>query len=277
MFAHKCLSWIEVENTQRLREEGLYRISGSLAAITRLKEAADKDAINFIIDPTEDTHNVTGVLKMYLRDMAEPLVPYKLYSLFVEAVTITHYPKRDEAIQIVLKSLPPDNRVIFDRLFYHLHKVASFVLDNKMDSKNLALVFTPTILRPNEASLGVDIDDTAHTINFISYLIEKPDFYLHPNLLVSPRSQYTFNDLDSTSTLIPHIIFGGPPTDVPPAPLDIPIPISNYSSSTPVSPLGSPLGSPTQESFHSYEKDQLPKVISVPIIHEKKKKDWDNY
>jgi len=261
MFVHKCLSWIEVENSNRLKEEGLYRVPGSLAAITRLKEAADKDAINFTIGPTEDTHNVTGVLKLYLRDMAEPLIPYSLYTSFVEAIA-TKSPKRDLEMQNVFKKLPQDNRVIFERLFYHLHKVAAYVTDNKMDSKNLALVFTPTILRSNEDSLGVEFEDASHLNNFVTYLIEKPDFYLHPNLVVSPRSQYTFNDLDSTTTLILPVAFdtcGGPPTDdpaLPPAPLDIPpSPLSQTSDlSTPISPIGSSLPDKrhtTEEFFYS--------------------------
>jgi hypothetical protein len=268
-----------VENSHRLKEVGLYRVSGSRTAVERLKDLADRDAINFVIEPHEDTHNVTGVLKLYLREMLEPLIPYKLYPSFIEAAAVTNIQKRDEAMQIALKALPQDNRVIFDRLFYHLHKVTAFADENKMDSKNLALVFAPNILRPNEDSLGVELEDSTHSNNLVAFLIDKPDFYLHPNLVVSPRAQYTFNDLDSTTTLINNTTSKnksppGPPSDdpgVPPAPMDSPEPPHAYTSlSAPTSPYH-PLDK-RQASDSESEEFAPQKVPSTPILKNSGKK-----
>uniref|UniRef100_A0A6B2L795 Rho-GAP domain-containing protein n=1 Tax=Arcella intermedia TaxID=1963864 RepID=A0A6B2L795_9EUKA len=269
MFVHKCLSWLEVENTNRLSEVGIYRISGGASSIQKLKELAEKDAVNFLIPPTEDTHSVTGVLKLYLREMAEPLVPYDLYGMFVATVSCPES-VRDSKMKEVLLMLPPNNKVIFDRLFYHLHKVSLYADENKMDSKNLALVFAPNLLRPEIDTPDVVIGDSVFTNAFVTSLIERPDYYLHPKLIVSPRMQYSFNDLTSTSTQVSlvtshhHHPQGGAPTlQIPhpqggPPTLQIPQPPSTHQ----------PPGAPPQPPHPHLPPLELPQhPPSQPLYH----------
>uniref|UniRef100_A0A6B2LEE4 Rho-GAP domain-containing protein n=1 Tax=Arcella intermedia TaxID=1963864 RepID=A0A6B2LEE4_9EUKA len=217
------MTWLEAD-TSRLKETGLYRISGGLSSIHKLKEAAEKDATTFVIPPSEDTHSVTGVLKLYLREMTDPLVPFDLYSSFIAAASSEE--GKDEKIQTAVSTLPPGNKLIFDKLFYHLNKVTTHSLENKMDSKNLAVVFAPTILRPPNDDLETVFGDAVFSNELVSGLIERPDYFIP---LTSDNEFPLHTDTqdpapvpptplhDSPSKTLPHT-HSMPSTIVPPSP-----------------------------------------------------------
>ena len=63
------------------KEEGIFRLSGKANAITELKEAYDNKQP---VDLSKVDSNVCcGLLKLYLREMPEPLFPARLYKAFV--------------------------------------------------------------------------------------------------------------------------------------------------------------------------------------------------
>jgi hypothetical protein len=99
-----CISQIE-KRRYGLKEEGLYRVSGSQSAYQELKLCYDTGSpVDF-----EDAcvHDLTGLLKMYLRELPEPLITHALHSSFMGAVT----DKPDvESFKKLLMKLPDVNR-----------------------------------------------------------------------------------------------------------------------------------------------------------------------
>ncbi|ANB14812.1 hypothetical protein AWJ20_2424 [Sugiyamaella lignohabitans] len=64
------LKLIEHITNHGLNEEGIYRISGSTAAMRRLKAKITKEGPTFDIDPNEfDIYTVTSTLKLFLREL----------------------------------------------------------------------------------------------------------------------------------------------------------------------------------------------------------------
>lgn len=67
---------------------GLFRISGSLTEVKALKEQYDSGT-----PPTElkdvSPHTVASLLKMYLRELPEPLATFELYDMFIAANSIS--------------------------------------------------------------------------------------------------------------------------------------------------------------------------------------------
>lgn len=98
-----------------------------------------------------DVHSVTGVLKLYLREMPEALFTDALYPAFLEAFQIGDF-SRGAALRRVYDSLPPVNKAVIDFLLAHLARVNKHEAQNKMSLHNLATVFGPTLLRPGTNS-----------------------------------------------------------------------------------------------------------------------------
>lgn len=131
--------------------DGIYRLSGITSNIQRLRRAFDEERVPDLGNPEmkQDIHAVSSLLKMYFRELPNPLCTYQLYDNFVEAIQV----KADEADErlrlmkeTVLKLPPPHYRTL-QYLSEHLHKVSQHHERTGMTDKNLAIVWAPNLLR----------------------------------------------------------------------------------------------------------------------------------
>lgn len=95
-----------------------------------------------------EEHNVATLLKRYFRDMKEPIISYSLYGACIESAN--DHPQRNDYIQQTLMMLPSGNLSILQTLFTYLHRVHLNAEENLMNSKNLAIVFSPNLLRSQD-------------------------------------------------------------------------------------------------------------------------------
>ncbi|XP_015597248.1 active breakpoint cluster region-related protein [Cephus cinctus] len=133
-------------------EVGLYRVSGSASDLAKLRKSFESNSYEAEQLLKEvDVHSVTGVLKLYLREMPEALFTDALYPAFLEAYQ-TGELSRGVALRRVYESLPLVNKAVIDFLLSHLIRVNKHEGQNKMSLHNLATVFGPTLLRPGTNS-----------------------------------------------------------------------------------------------------------------------------
>lgn len=69
--------------------DGIYRLSGVTSNIQKLRNAFDEDRVPGLYDDEailQDIHSVASLLKMYFRELPNPLCTYQLYQQFVGAV-----------------------------------------------------------------------------------------------------------------------------------------------------------------------------------------------
>ncbi|KAI4477893.1 hypothetical protein M0804_012373 [Polistes exclamans] len=133
-------------------EVGLYRVSGSASDLTKLRKSFESNSYEAEQLLKEvDVHSVTGVLKLYLREMPEALFTDALYPSFLEAFQ-TGELSRGAALRRVYEGLPSVNKAVIDFLLAHLIRVNKHEGQNKMSLHNLATVFGPTLLRPGTNS-----------------------------------------------------------------------------------------------------------------------------
>ncbi|XP_071856154.1 rho GTPase activating protein at 1A isoform X2 [Bombus fervidus] len=133
-------------------EVGLYRVSGSASDLTKLRKSFESNSYEAEQLLKEvDVHSVTGVLKLYLREMPEALFTDALYPAFLEAFQTGELSK-GAALRRVYESLPAVNKAVIDFLLTHLIRVNKHEAQNKMSLHNLATVFGPTLLRPGTNS-----------------------------------------------------------------------------------------------------------------------------
>ncbi|XP_077347193.1 rho GTPase-activating protein 12 isoform X1 [Lithobates pipiens] len=163
-FVKMCIDHIEEHG---LDIDGLYRVSGNLAVIQKLRFAVTHDEKLDLNDSKwEDIHVITGALKMFFRELPEPLFTYNYFNDFVNAVK--QEPKlRVQACRDLIKQLPKPNQDTMQALFKHLKHVVEIGDKNRMNFQSLAIVFGPTLLKPENETGNIAI----HTV-YQSQIVE---------------------------------------------------------------------------------------------------------
>uniref|UniRef100_H3CMF2 ABR activator of RhoGEF and GTPase n=1 Tax=Tetraodon nigroviridis TaxID=99883 RepID=H3CMF2_TETNG len=142
---------IEEVEKRGIDEVGIYRISGVATDIQALKAAFDTNTKDILVMLSDmDINAIAGTLKLYFRELPEPLLTDRLYPAFMEGIALSD-PAAKETCMMHLRSLPEPNLMTFLTLLEHLKRVAEKEPINKMSLHNLATVFGPTLLRPSES------------------------------------------------------------------------------------------------------------------------------
>uniref|UniRef100_A0A673BD17 ABR activator of RhoGEF and GTPase n=1 Tax=Sphaeramia orbicularis TaxID=375764 RepID=A0A673BD17_9TELE len=143
---------IEEVEKRGIDEVGIYRISGVATDIQALKSAFDTNTKDILVMLSDmDINAIAGTLKLYFRELPEPLLTDRLYPAFMEGIALSDPAAKQNCMMHLLRSLPEPNLMTFLTLLEHLKRVAQKEPINKMSLHNLATVFGPTLLRPSEA------------------------------------------------------------------------------------------------------------------------------
>lgn len=151
-FVEKCIKAVEKRG---LDIDGLYRVSGNLAVIQKLRFKADHEELDLEDGQWEDVHVITGALKLFLRELPEPLFPFSHFNKFISAIRIPDYNTKLHCIYELVVTLPQPNQDTMKLLFGHLRRVIQCGEDNRMTVQNVAIVFGPTLLRPEMESANI--------------------------------------------------------------------------------------------------------------------------
>uniref|UniRef100_A0A672HG73 ABR activator of RhoGEF and GTPase n=1 Tax=Salarias fasciatus TaxID=181472 RepID=A0A672HG73_SALFA len=143
---------IEEVEKRGIDEVGIYRISGVATDIQALKLAFDTNTKDILVMLSDmDINAIAGTLKLYFRELPEPLLTDRLYPAFMEGIALADPAAKENCMMHLLRSLPDPNLMTFLTLLEHLKRVAEKEPINKMSLHNLATVFGPTLLRPSES------------------------------------------------------------------------------------------------------------------------------
>ncbi|XP_022624404.1 breakpoint cluster region protein-like isoform X4 [Seriola dumerili] len=154
----QCLEEIE---RRGMEEVGIYRVSGVATDIQALKTAFDTNNKDVSVMMSEmDVNAIAGTLKLYFRELPEPLFTDELYPNFAGGITLSDSVAKESCMLNLLLSLPEPNLVTFLFLLDHLKRVAEKESVNKMSLHNLATVFGPTLLRPAEKDSKIPTNPT---------------------------------------------------------------------------------------------------------------------
>ncbi|XP_052091881.1 rho GTPase-activating protein 12-like isoform X5 [Mytilus californianus] len=143
-FVVKCVAAIEKRG---LEHDGIYRISGNQATIQKLRCQVDQD--KYDLDSKEwDVFTLTGALKLFFRELKEPLLTFNLFDKAVPALTRESTAERLRIFRDNIHNLPKYNFETFKCLCAHLLKVTELSKENRMEVQNIAIVFGPTLIWP---------------------------------------------------------------------------------------------------------------------------------
>ncbi|KAJ3119236.1 hypothetical protein HK098_005667 [Nowakowskiella sp. JEL0407] len=166
----RCILYIE---SSALEEVGLYRVSGSKLTIDQLKSIFDQNGdCDDFESRVDDPHSITSLLKLYLRELPEPILTVELAPEFQKLINSNHSnsphsqstqnaldtaesdllssnPHVLPQIQHLLSLLPSENFSMLGVLSRHLARVAAMSELNKMTITNLQLIFSQTLTVPS--------------------------------------------------------------------------------------------------------------------------------
>ncbi|KAL7032201.1 hypothetical protein ACKWTF_007254 [Chironomus riparius] len=159
VFVDKCINFVYTNGTM---SEGIYRKAGSSSNIQKLSAALRKDAFNVQITRCEyNEHDVSSALKRFFRELPEPLMG-KFAVSFLSVSEMKSQSDKLHAYKELLLRLPSVEYQTLKKLLGHLHFIQTQKDVNKMKSENLALVFGPTLMQPqnNENQYTIDTRDS---------------------------------------------------------------------------------------------------------------------
>ncbi|KAI5459889.1 hypothetical protein BGZ63DRAFT_260389 [Mariannaea sp. PMI_226] len=175
--------------------EGIFRLSGSEKRIKELKTAFDSPDRygKGLVWDGYTVHDAANVLRRYLNDLPEPVVPLDLYEKFRDPLRgatkqavgdaegpqfVEHFNELSaiRMYQRLITELPPLNRQL---LLYILDLLAVFAAkadENRMNSQNLAAIFQPGMLSHPAHAMAPE----EYRLNqcVIIFLIENQDHFL---------------------------------------------------------------------------------------------------
>lgn len=182
----QCCRVVEAKGLETV---GVYRIPGNSAAVAAL--SATVNGTGGPLDLTDprwgDVHVVSSLLKAFFRQLPDPLAG--LYPRFIAAARVPQGAQRLAALRALVHELPVHNFETLKFLMQHLKKVVAHSETNKMEARNLAIVFGPTLVRTADNSMLTMITDMSHQCHITEALINYADY------IFSPTDEATVPDL----------------------------------------------------------------------------------
>ena len=197
-----CIDFIE-SNEEFLQVEGLYRKSGSQLQIEAIeKEIYGTNSINYKFPDSIDINIVANILKRFLRNLQNPVIPYELYEPLINFVKENdlmnklpfkidnhsnesgfnssanpNISNHDQQLvkyfsgrlqSLLFQQMPREHLNLLQMLVAHVNHVAKWQEENLMSLHNLSLVFTPSLF--HDSNFERDIIDMQERNYLIEYL-----------------------------------------------------------------------------------------------------------
>ena len=166
-----------------LNEEGLLRVGCASTKLRRMKHALEAQYVKTPLPVDyQDPHVIGSILKLYLRELPEPLLTFKCYKDFLKAVEKHSEEERKIEIKNTLAKLPNVNYLNLRYLTKFLWLVTQNVDCNKMSSHNLAIVMSPNMLWPridknNPADYMGQVNSSSAVNIIVELLISQWDYF----------------------------------------------------------------------------------------------------
>jgi len=161
------------------KTEGIFRIPGDSEHVSNLKIKIETGSYD--CDDINDPHIPASLLKLWMRELEEPIVSSELYE---DAINCAKNEDSKGSVKLV-KNITELHRKVMEYIIQYLRCIANpdFETITKMSVINLSMVFAPNILRCPSPDPAVILDTQKYQQTFVRHLIENEKF----------RSRYEFN------------------------------------------------------------------------------------
>ncbi|XP_046382689.1 rho GTPase-activating protein conundrum isoform X3 [Ischnura elegans] len=148
-----------------LCEQGILRVAGHNAKVEGAKQRLDQEAYrsesynawNAVVDSILSAcsvHDLSALLKRFMRDLPEPLLTLDLVETFYRChVVPDKNGERDKALNALALMLPAPNRDALRVILSFLERVSNHEASNRMSTHNVAMVMAPNLFPPRHVDL----------------------------------------------------------------------------------------------------------------------------
>ncbi|KAL9548226.1 hypothetical protein MBANPS3_005788 [Mucor bainieri] len=189
---------IEQVEQRGLDVVGIYRLSGQTTSIQKYKALfnSSKPDQAIHLDEEHDINVITGLLKLYFRELKNPLLTFEYYDRFIEAARLQDYDERMFRLKSIIQVLPVVNYKVLFYVARHLERVKNHSHINKMEASNLALIFSMGLLRPKHDDVSASIMHNDLSSTIVETIITHVDWFFDTDTTA------TSTDDDASSVLM---------------------------------------------------------------------------
>jgi len=169
----KCVDCIRYSNAL---EEGIFRLSGNVQEVDELKYRFNRGEIVDFTSEKHGIHAVASLLKMYLRSLPEPVIPFSFYDKFTSIISNV---KDDDdkgmmELENLVQQLPSANFNTLKFISRFLHEFQAHREVTKMTLENLAVIFGPNIISPLSENPQVLMESSSKIAQVMECFIKHP-------------------------------------------------------------------------------------------------------
>uniref|UniRef100_A0AAQ5X0J8 Rho GTPase activating protein 21b n=1 Tax=Amphiprion ocellaris TaxID=80972 RepID=A0AAQ5X0J8_AMPOC len=170
----------KVVEERGLEYTGIYRVPGNNAAISSMQEELNTKGMTDIDiqeDKWRDLNVISSLLKSFFRKLPEPLFTNEKYADFIEANRTEDSVERLKELKRLIYELPDHHYETLKFLCAHLKRVSDNCEKNKMEPRNLAIVFGPTLVRTSEDNMTNMVNHMPDQCKIVENLIQQFDWF----------------------------------------------------------------------------------------------------
>lgn len=166
-----------VKSDPNLNPYRLYRTPPQQDALAQLRQACDEDVCNVDLGVYEP-HVIAYLIKRYLRELPEPVIPESFYDRFIEATHIHHDDQCAMCMAQMVKELNPHHRYTLQFLMNHFLQLCQIqVARGNLDPPTLLIQsLCHVLLRPPWEKIVELARNTKAHMRIVEMLLTKVDW-----------------------------------------------------------------------------------------------------
>lgn len=183
----KTISYLDQRG---LETEGIFRLNGNPSLTEHYRDEFEL-GLEPDLSECQDPHTIASLLKQFFRELPEPLLPFQYYYQFLDIADPSKgYDENEKVLRIfsLVENIPEVNLLILKHLLSFLNRVSRLSDINKMTVQNLAMVFGPNLLKPENDTPQTLMQDAARINEIVELLIKNENLLTHSTILKRSRA-----------------------------------------------------------------------------------------
>lgn len=135
-----CIDYLQEHG---LRSDQIYKVEAVKTKLQQLKKCYNNRETSY--NNEFDTPTACGLLKLFLRELPEPILTTDLSTRFEEAASHSQVSQQEQELVSLVEQLPSCNRTLLSWIILHLDAVTQNESYTKMNAQNIAMLLSPTL------------------------------------------------------------------------------------------------------------------------------------
>lgn len=147
--------------------QGIFRVNGGVRLIETLRSSLERSGrCSLNVTEATELYALAGVLKLFLREIPDGLIPKEHTMQFVHVVTESEKNGSVDTIKLeaLVQQLPEENAHLLHYLCRFLDTMSRNECENKMSAQSLGILFGPCVFRFDFSSQGLRFQSSVNQV-----------------------------------------------------------------------------------------------------------------